>query len=319
MRKLLVAAFSLGVCLAAQAQSNVSQDEAVKKFRDKAVSSLSKEGADTSWKVGGNYALQFNQAAYSNWQAGGMNSISGNTLLTLFANYDEGGKWTWHNTLVLGYGVALQDTLFSKTDDRIELESRVDRKLSKKWGLSALLNFRSQFAPGYKEPGRNVVEISDFMSPGYLVVGLGFTYKPNSRLQIFMSPLTSKQTFVLDDTLAAAGAFGVTPGSNYRHELGGYVNLNYKRKLMKNVELQGRLNLYSNYLEDPTLVDINSELIFFFKVNKYITANLSLNAIYDHDVKFDTNDDGVIDGPRTQFREILAIGLTYNFGDELEK
>ena len=54
-------------------------------------------------------------------------------------------------------------------------------------------------------------------------------------------------------------------------------------------------------------------------MNKYITANLSLNAIYDHDVKFDVNEDGQVDGPRTQFREILAIGLTYNFGDEVKK
>lgn len=303
----------------AAAQSNVAQDEAVKKFRDQSGRVLDEKERDTAWTVGGNYSLQFNQAAYENWQAGGINSISGNTLLSLYANYDNGGKYTWANSLILGYGVALQDTLFSKTDDRIELESRVDRKLSKKWGLSALLNFRTQFAPGYKNPGVNEVMISDFMAPGYLVTGLGFTYKPNKKLQVFLSPATAKQTFVLNQRLANAGAFGVDSGSNYRLELGGYLNLNYKQKLMDNIEVQGRLNLYSNYLEDPTLIDINSELIFFFKVNKYITANLSLNAIYDHDVKFDVDEDGEVDGPRTQFREILAIGLSYNFGDEVKK
>lgn len=277
--------------------------------------------ADTAWKIGGNFGLQFNQAAYSNWQAGGVNSISGNGLVNLFALYDNGGQWTWDNDLTLGYGLNFQDSIFNKTDDRIELESRVDRQFNKNWSMSAFLNFRSQFAPGFSQPGETAdsLKISDWLAPAYILNGVGFTYKHKKVFSLFLSPLTGKYTIVNNDRLAAAGAFGVEPGEKFRAELGGLLNAQFKKEIMKNVNLTSRLSLYSNYLVDPTLIDVNASILVFFKVNEFITANISLNSIYDHDVKFDVDEDGVTDGPRLQFREIIGIGLTYQFGDEKKK
>lgn len=271
-------------------------------------------GQDTAWKIGGNLGIQFNQAAYENWQAGGVNSLAGNGLLSIFANYDKGGKFTWVNTLNLGYGLNFQDTIFNKTDDRIELESRIDYSLSKHWGLSALYNFRSQFSAGFANPGETAdsVKISDFMAPGYMLLGLGATYKPSKKISVFLSPATAKLTFVMDERLSNAGAYGVDSGETMRAELGGYLNFTYKQTLMKNVDLQARLDLFSNYLEDPTLIDVNSEVLLFLKVNQYITANIALNLIYDHDVKFDV--DGKMGVPRTQLRQLLGVGFAYSFG-----
>lgn len=277
--------------------------------------------ADTAWKLGGNFGLQFNQAAYSNWQAGGVNAISGNGLLNLFALYDDGGKWIWDNELTLGYGLNFQDSIFNKTDDRIELESRIDRYFSKNWSMSGFFNFRTQFAPGFSQPGETAdsVKISDWLAPAYILNGVGFTYKHKKSFSLFLSPLTGKYTLVNNDLLAEAGAFGVEPGQNFRAELGGLLNAHYKKDLMKNIKLTTRLTLYSNYLEDPTLIDVNASVLIFFKVNEFFTANVSLNSIYDHDVKFDVDEDGVNDGPRLQFREIIGIGLTYQFGDKKKK
>lgn len=277
---------------------------------------------DTAWKAGGTLSLQFNQAAYSNWQSGGVNSIAGNGLINLFANYDDGGTWSWTNILNLAYGVNIQETVFNKTDDRIELESRVDRKLNKIWSASALANFRTQFNEGFAEPGQteDSLRISNFMAPGYLVVGLGFTYKPSKHFNAFISPVTSKMTFVLDQRLSNLGAFGVTPGEQFRQEVGGYVNMTYRRALMENVDLQTRLDLFSNYLNNNyQFIDVNGELILFMKINKFLTANVALHVIYDHDVEFDTDGDGVLNGPRTQLREVLGVGLAYRFGDKMKK
>lgn len=286
---------------------------------------------DTAWKIGGNFGLQFTQAAYENWQAGGVNSLAGNTLTSIFANYDNGGKWTWTNKLDLAYGLNFQDTVFNKTDDRIELLSRVDRSISKYWSASGLLNFRTQFTNGYSAPGErgDSIRISGFMAPGYLLTAIGFTYKPNKKFSLFLSPLTSKMTFVQGQRLANAGAFGVTaadtvngvyvPGENFRQEVGGYLNLAYKTPLMKNVDLQYSLGLFSNYLDEQyKFIDVNTELLLFMKVNDYITANLSLNLIYDNDILFDVNDDGTPDGPRTQLKEVIGVGFAYNFGDKVK-
>lgn len=57
----------------------------------------------------------------------------------------------------------------------------------------------------------------------------------------------------------------------------------------------------------------------FFKVNKYIKANVALAYIYDHDVKFDLDENPLTPGvPRSQFRQILSIGFSYDFGDSKE-
>lgn len=293
--------------------------------------------ADTAWKVGGNFGLQFTQASYQYWQAGGVNSIAGNTIFSIFANYDNGGRWSWVNSLDIAYGLNFQDTVYNKTDDRLEIESRVDRNIGDHWNLSALVNFRTQFTNGYAKPGErgDSVRISAFMAPGYLVTALGFTYKPNQKFSLFLSPLTSKMTFVNDQRLADKGAFGVDPakydsingewvrvekGSTFRQEVGGYLNLAYKTPLVTNVDMQFKLGLFSNYLDNQyKFIDVNSELQLFLKVNKYISANIALNLIYDNDVLVDTNGDGKADAPRTQFKEVLGVGFAYNFGYQPKK
>lgn len=284
---------------------------------------------DTAWKVGGNFGLQFAQSSYQNWQAGGVNSIAGNAILSVFANYDNGGKWGWANSLDVAYGLNLQDDLFSKTDDRFELVSRVDRHLNKDWSLSGELNFRTQMTDGYGEIGDidTLDPISRFMAPGYLLVGVGATYSPNDNLTIYISPATSKMTFVMDQRLANAGSFGVeagdtvngayVEGKQFRYEIGGYLNLTYRKEILKNVDLQYKLDLFSNYLDGQSkYIDVNTELKLFMKVNDFISASVSLNLIYDHDILFDTNNDGIMDGPRTQFKEVIGVGFAYNFGYE---
>ena len=67
--------------------------------------------------------------------------------------------------------------------------------------------------------------------------------------------------------------------------------------ILENVNFQTKLELFSNYAEDPQNVDVNWEILFGMKVNKYITASLSTQLIYDDNtiIKVDNNDDGIID------------------------
>jgi len=307
--------------LSAQSE-NVAKDTTVQRLVEEAKARTGAPPVDTAWKVGGNLGLQFSQAAYQNWQAGGVNSLAGNSLVNLFANYDAGGSWNWNNSAILAYGLNFQDTIFNKTDDRIELESRLDYHLSKKLNLSAMLNFRSQFMPGFANPGETAdsVKISDFLAPGYVLSGLGLTWKPNAQFTAYLSPVTAKTTIVRVQRLADAGAFGVDSGKTVRLEIGGYLNLAYNRQFTDDIKMQFRMDLFSNYAEDPSLIDVNSELLVFFSVNRFITANVALAYLYDHDVKFDLDNNANTPGvPRSQWRQILSLGFTYNFGDPLPK
>ena len=281
----------------------------------------------TYWNFTGNGALTFSQVSLSDWQAGGQNSISGNALLVLTANYKKGNT-SWDNTLTLGYGLNRQDDDFIKTDDRIDLDTRLGIKASEKWNYSAFLNFRTQFDDGFSDPDDSE-RISGFLAPAYLFFGVGMDYKPNKLLSLFLSPITTKITIVNDQTLANAGAFGVDParldaqgmiieeGEKSRVEAGAYLNFLFKKELMENIDFQTKLDLYSNYAENPENIDVNWESLLIMKVNKYISVNFSMHLIYDDDIKIeiDNNEDGIIDerGPRTQFKQVLGAGLTYKF------
>jgi hypothetical protein len=285
-----------------------------------------------NWKKGGAVGFNFTQASFTNWAAGGINSISGQFLFNTYANYKK-GMTTWDNILDISYGLTKQGTSESvrKADDKIDITSKYGQYAFKKvWYYSLLANFKTQFQPGYTYQGDTArTLISDFMSPGYLVLAVGLDYKPTDKFSIFTAPATAKYTFVYNQTLADAGAFGVekavydtagvrlVKGRNVRQEFGGYFKMQYRGDVMKNVNMLAKLELFSNYLKNPQNIDVNAEVVVSMKVNKFISANLSMQAIYDHDINVavDNNSDGVTDGfgPRLQFRQVLGVGLVAKF------
>lgn len=287
------------------------------------------ESPASKWKKGGLISFTGNQVSLTNWAAGGQSSISGNVFFNLFANYKD-EKQTWDNNLDLGYGLIKNNTQpFVKSDDRIELNSKYGRNINEKWYYSGLLNFRTQFAPGYNLPNDSVL-ISDFLAPAYIVLSLGFDYKPSENFTLMLSPLTSKTTIVNNQGLADAGAFGVegaefdlttgqklSNGRRIRYEIGSYLRFMYSKEVVENVNFQTKLDLFSNYLNNPQNIDVNWEVIVAMKINKYLTANLNTHLIYDDDIDIavDTNDDGIADamGPRVQFKEVFGLGLSFKF------
>ena len=67
--------FTLGLLLSASLLMGQSfdpkEDKKVQSFRKQAEANAGKELADSSfWKKGGNFGIQFSQAAYSNWKYG---------------------------------------------------------------------------------------------------------------------------------------------------------------------------------------------------------------------------------------------------------
>lgn len=238
--------------------------------------------------------------------------MSAAALFNVFANYKT-DETSWINTLDLGYGLIRQGDLTKKSNDRIEFTSQYGRKASAKWFYSAMLNAKTQFADGYNYPNDSVA-ISTFMAPGYLTASIGMDYKPNDKLQVFISPVTGKLTFVLDDDLSAAGNFGVDPGKKFRAEIGGYAKISYATALMENVDFKTKIDLFANYLKMSALkdVDVNWEVLIGMKINEYLSATLNTIMIWDNDIK--VQKEGVTDPePGIQLKEVFGVGLSYKF------
>lgn len=278
----------------------------------------SQEKADTikSWNFGGLASFNFSQVSLTNWAAGGRSSTSGIALFNVFGNYKK-DNLIWENSLDMGYGLLKeQDNEVIKSNDKIDLNSKFGVKKTEKLYLSTLFNFKTQYAPGYKYPNTTDA-ISRFMAPAYMTLSVGIDYKPNKLWSFVVSPLTGKMTIVSDTDLSEAGAFGVDPGKKVRMEVGSFMKVELKTDVMKNVSLHSKLDLFSNYLNNPENIDVNWDLLVNMKINDFLSANLITNLIYDDDIKIaiDENNDGVIEGrgPRVQFKEMFGLGLSLKF------
>ena len=304
MKKLIIA-----LAVFAGVSSGFAQDE--------------KEQPKEGWTRAGQFSLLFNQAAFNaEWQGGGTSNYAGNIGITYDFNYRK-GKLSWDNKIIGEYGLTkIKDDEFTrKTNDRLEYNSILGRQLEESnWYLSFFLNFKTQFAKGYEfseEEFTNTdgvletrtvrTEYTHFLSPGYLQFGPGMLWKKSENLYVNIAPATARLIFVDSDFTSIPGYvdgdyFGVDAGESTRFEFGAAVSAYAKVKLLENVSIENILNIYSNYLEDPQNVDLDYTMNLNMKVNKYLSANVIFQAIYDD------NAVGAF-----QIREVLGVGFNYGF------
>lgn len=284
------------------------------------------------WNKENNLSIKLNEVAFVNWNAGGNNSISALANIKFLRNY-KFRYVQWENLLELRYGLNSQENQkLRKADDAIRISSTFAyrRDTISNWYYSVRANFNTQFSNGYKYPNRKD-PVSRFMAPGYGFIGAGTSYIPEGKkFNLYLSPFTQKVTFVLDQDLADKGAFGVEKakydadknkikdGENTAMEFGILINNTWQGEIFENVGVRHRLSLYSDYLESFGNIDVDWELSFSLKVNKYISTNFGTHILYDDDIKFDPikADDGSIisDGtPKIQFKQLFGVGINYNF------
>jgi len=282
----------------------------------------------------GNYGLNINQLALSNWAAGGENSAAGKA----FANFtllDKKKAFEQRLTGAFAFGLSrYADKRIEKQDDKIDLTYSLSLNSKTRWNISMVATFNTQFANGYKYPNDSTV-ISSFFAPAYLTVSAGYTYKgPDERFQIFLSPMAGKVTFVMNQDLADAGSFGVKkgyydqdslwiPGENVAAAVGVNAIINYNQPIGKNITYTTMLNLFYNYTEkrddDRLRLDLNWENTLNFAISKHLTTVLFVHLKYDHNTTFPVYEeiDGVetvIDNvPKLQIKESLGIAFIHNF------
>jgi hypothetical protein len=282
--------------------------------------------APVFWTNTNKISLQASEVAFSNWNGGGVNSISALLGIDLERNYKD-KNFKWDNRLILRAGAIKQSEQdLRKTEDRLEIDSRAGFKFRKNsnWYYLGRLNFSTQFFNGFNFPNTSDI-ISQFMAPGYLLSGLGIEYKVKEQnFYLYMSPMTLKSTFVLDQNLANDGAFGVEgairdengditrEGKNLRIETGFLINNEYKKKLFDSVVAESRLSLYTDYINNFGNIDIDWEVNIAFNVNDFITATLGSHIKYDDDIKIRVKqEDGSVvqGGSRVQWKQQLGIGF----------
>jgi hypothetical protein len=281
------------------------------------------------WEKKNTVGLDITQIAFVNWNAGGNSSISGLLKGNFLRKYQK-GNLKWVNEMIIRYGVNKQDGVeLRKTDDVFQVNSTLGYRKDtiSNWYSSAKFNFNTQFTNGYAYPNTTKA-ISKPFAPAYIFLGVGSEYvnKPK-KLNVYISPITMKTTLVLDQTLANQGAFGVNKaiydingnlikeGELYRMELGFLVTNFYKKEIYKNIIWENRLSLYSDYINRFGNIDVDWQMQLELVVNEYVKANIGAHFIYDDDIKAkeERNGEQVTLGPKLQLKQLLGVGLVYNF------
>ena len=282
----------------------------------------------------GNYGLNINQLALSNWAAGGENSWAGKAFANFSLVYH---KKRFEQKFIgsFAFGISrFADKRLEKQDDKIDLTYSLSLNSKSRWNITTVATFNTQFADGYKYPNDSTV-ISTFFAPAYLTLSAGYTYKTkNERFQIFLSPMAGKVTFVFNQDLADAGNFGVKkgyydqdgdwiPGENIAAALGVNVIINYKQPIGKSITYLTLLNGFYNYTEkrddDLLRLDFNWENTINFAISKHLTTILFVNLKYDHNTTFPVYEtiegvETVVDNvPKLQLKESLGIAFVHNF------
>ena len=283
----------------------------------------SKTDTTKLWKVKGKASLNFNENYFSNWAAGGQNAYGTIGKFVMNADYHK-DKTSWTNALnmVLGYSL-IGDSKAMKTDDQIQIYSTYKLHWNKHWMFTVLGSMQTQFARGYNYAIDSSTSISGFLAPVTIDLGPGIQYKPNKHLEINFSPVTPRLVYVNNQRLADAGSFGLKPavrdtaGNIIKHASKAYfafgarlyATLNYD--LAKNVNLDSKLSLFSDYLDNPQNIDVDWQVLLGMKVNSWLNVDISTQMLYNDKVMI--TDKYGHTGPRVQFKQLLMVGVGYTF------
>lgn len=286
-----------------------AQDETVKGLQSESNKTIKKDPNDTipkTWKTGGLFSLNLAQGSLSNWAAGGDKfSISINTFINAYAFYKK-GRNSWDNNFDFYLGYINTTSLGTrKNDDRVEYLSKYGYALNPKLNIGALFDIRTQFFKGYAYPDANTkVYTSNFFAPAYILLSPGFDYHPVKNLSIFVSPVTARWIIVRDTALSVL--YGVEAGKKRIFQFGAYASIAYTTGLGKIVTYNGKLDLFSNYRDNPQNIDLYMTNLFAAKISNILSVTYSLTLIYDDDIRlFGPN----FNSPRMQLQSLFGAGL----------
>lgn len=260
----------------------------------------------TPWRKEATVMLQITQNYVTpNWHQGGSSSFAGLGIVKgQIGYYTE--QFTWENTgeWRIGGSTISADSLHkvNTTDDLFKLYSKANIRVIDKLFASTSVEFETRFLPTYKS---NSLELkSGPFSPVRFNAGIGMDYKPIKGLSISVSPLSYKMIHITDTARIAEKEYGLDEGQQTLHNLGSSVRIEYTWKPVREVELEAKFYMYTNYHHVELDLEVNCDFI----INRFLSARLILHPRYDSSVIMEGDSYAKI-----QFRELLSIGFAHKF------
>jgi len=251
------------------------------------------------WKTGAFGTIGVSLSGFNNWYAQETpNNSSGSIGFTLnpFAKLDR-EKYFWYNQAQVNLSWVkfddkddpTDDDSFKEATDVFNVSSLYGYKLSSKWAASALGEYRTTI-------------LNNFNDPGYLDLGVGFTWTPISDLVVVIHPLNYNIVFSNSDS-AFESSFGTKVLATYSKSIG---DLDIKSIASAFFSYKG--SDYSNWTWTNSIgykvwKDIGLGFEFGLRDNKQEALNYALTT--DTNASFDNIDNDL--------QTYWLFGLSYNF------
>ena len=240
-----------------------------------------------------------------NWYQGGSSSFAGLGIAKGQINYIS-DRFTWENTgeWRIGGSTVSADSLHkvNTTDDLLRLYSKANIRIVPKLFTSFSAEFETRLLPTYKSNSMDLKSAP--FSPLRFNAAVGIDYKPVKNLSISVSPLSYKVIYVMDTARVTVTEYGLEKGQQTQHNIGSSMRVEYTWKPVREVALETKFYLYTNYYHVELDLEVNCDFI----INRFMSARLMLHPRYDTSVIMagDTH-------AKIQFRELLSVGFAHKF------
>lgn len=256
-----------------------------------------KKVEERHWKSSTNFQLNFGQQHYENWVGGDAGKIEIFGKINQKLTYQT-EKVVWDNNLEIIYGINKNHgDSFRKSSDQITLNSIFGKKVNENFSYSFFFNLQTQLTNTYhKNDEEKNFRLSGLAAPLYLAGGPGIMWRWQDHWAVNIAPSSLKATYLKGITYkyrkdradfissAQEDMYGIAMGEKINYRWGLYAQVYTTYTLLKNIKIENRLSLYSNYLENPKNIDLDNTLNINFKINKLLSTNLVFQTIYDDDV-----------------------------------
>jgi hypothetical protein len=253
------------------------------------------------WKVGAFGTIGGSFSGFNNWYAQETPNNSAGTIgftVNGFANRNE-SKYFWRSALTLNLNWVKFDDKddpddqngFRQATDVFNISSLYGRKLSEKFALSGLVEYRTTI-------------LSNFNDPGYLDLGVGATWTPVKDLFVVIHPLNYNFVFSSGDAIFES-SLGAKIVADYSKDLGA-INFKTNLSLFASYKSSDLNNwTWTNSFSYTLWKMIGIGFDFGLRDNKQEALNYALTTLGDPTATFDNIDN--------KLQTYYTLGLSYKF------
>lgn len=257
-----------------------------------------KTAVDTTWPKQLMGSLNFSQAYFDNWVAGGENSMAGQFDLNGNIDYNN-AKYKWSNTGKIAYGTSkIGDDEAKKTVDEIKLESVVS--IGTKFISDPYLAIKAetQLASGYSYKDDDRTQISAFLDPAYFTQSIGLIYSPKEELSLRLG-WAVKETLTNNYPDPFADDPKTDELEKIKIEPGIEAVIGFNKNISETTQIKSTLDLFNNF-KGINMTDVKWDTDLSTRITQFINIKMSLKIFYDRDIS-----------KKRQINQAIMLGLSY--------